>query len=108
MRSAVEDRAGLLWTLTSVPDREWQPHTLPPAPGGRGGTYTPDSLRHRIQDSILEIIDPRRGVVIATRAFDTLFMAIIAPDLLVSYTEDAAGNPRYVIWRARLVSPSSE
>ena len=105
MRSLSEDTAGRLWTLTTVPDRDWQPRTLPAAPGG--GTYTPDSLRHKLHDSVLEVIDPARGEVLATRTFDTLFMSFIAPDLLVSFTEDAGGNPRYVVWRVRLVSPAS-
>ncbi len=106
IRSLGQDKAGLLWTLTTVPDRDWRPRTLPPTPRG-GGTYTPDSLRHKLVDSVLEVIDPARGVVLTTRTFDTLFMAFIAPGLLVSFTEDAGGNPRYVVWRARLVSPSS-
>jgi hypothetical protein len=104
IRSLSEDKTGLLWTLTTVPDREWRPRTLPDAPGG--GTYTPDSLRHKLNDSVLEVIDPHRGVVLATRTFDTVFMAFITSDLLVSFTEDAGGNPQYVVWRARLVSPS--
>jgi hypothetical protein len=104
--SVSQDKAGLLWTLTIVPDREWRPRTLPQHPGG--GTYTPDSLRHKIHDSVLEVIDPERRVVLATRTFDTLFKAFIAPGLLASYTEDASGNPRYVIWRTRLVSPFSK
>ena len=106
MRAIAEDKAGLLWTLSLVPDREWRPRTLPPMPGAPNATYTPDSLRHKLHDSVLEVVDPARGVVLATRTLDTSFMAFIAPDLLVSYTEDAGGNPRYVVWRARMVTPS--
>jgi hypothetical protein len=64
----------------------------------------PNSLRHKIIDSVLEIIDPARGVVVATQTFDTHFLGFIARDLLTSYSEDAAGNPRYIVCRARLIS----
>jgi hypothetical protein len=104
LQSLSEDKAGFLWTLSTVPDGAWRPRTFPDHP--TGGTYTPDSLRHKLSDSVIEVLDPARGVVLATRTFDTLFTAFIAPDLLVSFTEDAAGNPRYVVWRARLVSAS--
>lgn len=107
IRSLSQDKAGLLWSLTAVPDREWRPHTLPPAPGGNGSTYTPDSLRHNLLDSVLEVIDPARGVVLFTQTFDANLLASNVPDLLVSFTEDAGGNPRYVVWRARLVVLSS-
>ena len=70
----------------------------------RNARYIPDSLRHKLRDSMLEVIDPARGIVLAARRFDTLFMDFIAPDLLVSYEEDADGNPRYVVWRTRIVS----
>lgn len=104
VRSLSEDKAGLLWILTRVQDREWRPRTLPAHRDGTG-PYVPDSLRHKLNDSVLEVIDPARGAVLATRTFDSLFMGFIAPNLLVSFDEDADGNPRYVVWRARLISP---
>ena len=104
VRALSQDTTGFLWTLTLVSDRNWRPYTLPL--NERGSAYVPDSLRHKIIDSVLEVIDPVRRVVVATQTFDTLFMGFIARDLLVSYTEDAAGNPRYIVWRARVVSPS--
>ena len=103
VRSIALDTAGLIWVLSSVADRQWKARTLPPYPPVPGTTYTPDSLRHKINDSVLEIVDPVRGVIVATRTFDTLFMALIAPNLLVSFAEDGDGNPRYIIWRAQMV-----
>ncbi len=102
--SIVQDSAGLLWTLSLVPDKEWKPHTLPALPSAPGATYVPDSLRHKLSDTVLEVIDPARGSVLVTRTFDAWFMGFIAPGMLVSFTEDADGNPRYVVWRAKVVS----
>ena len=55
---------------------------------------------------MLEVIDPGRRAVVVSQRFDTAFLNFIAPHLLVSFEEDVDGNPRYVVWRARLVTPS--
>jgi hypothetical protein len=55
----------------------------------------------------LEVIDPVRGTVLAARRVDTVFMAFITANLLVAYEEDAEGNPRYVVWRTRIVTPAT-
>jgi len=107
MIGITEDSAGLVWTLAQVADRDWKPlRELLPSPSGTQNRATPDSVRHKIWDSVLEVIDPARGVVLVEQRFDTKFQEFIAPNLLVSFDEDADGNPRYVVWRARLVSPS--
>jgi hypothetical protein len=105
IRAISEDSAGLVWTVSVVADRDFKPRTLPTAPSGHGW-YIPDSLWHKLHDSVLEVIDPSRGQVLASRTFDTAFLEFIAPNLLVSFEEDGDGNPRYVVWRTRLVAPS--
>ncbi len=52
-------------------------------------------------DTIVEVVDLKRNVVVASHRDDRMLMPV-GRGYLSSYEEDAAGSPIYSIWRPRL------
>lgn len=71
MRGVWEDRDGLVWTLVRVADRRG------PAPRDSvrtvEGAYTVPRDLARESDTIVEVLDPRSGMLVASQRFDGLF-----------------------------------
>lgn len=105
LRAVQEEPDGTLLALARVPDRDWKLH--PPSRVGPGGaTYTSDSLLHKLYDSVIEVLDPAKRTLLVRKVFRENFVGFIGPRLLASYTEDEEGNPRYVVWRLRVIVPT--
>jgi hypothetical protein len=94
-----QDRAGRLWVSIGVPDRRWRSQLRP---GGPHGYRVAD--RTRFYDTIIEVIDPRRGVVLASRRFDER-VHFMGEDRIGAVVEEG-DVPRYVVWRVQLASPT--
>lgn len=75
-----EDREGLLWIFITVPDPKWRtaygaPRKAPPRPGSPPTVY-PIERWDRLVDTMIEVLDPARGVVIARRRIDEVVLAL--------------------------------
>lgn len=95
----VEDSDGLLWVQLSVADRNWEAQTI-----GEREAVTPEMWEKAV-DTLVEVIDPARGVVLA-RARSPNVLTPIGPVLVSRTTEAVDGSARVAIMRLRLTRPS--
>lgn len=67
-----------------------------------GRPLHPVVAHHALYDSIIEVIDVRRGFVIARHRIPDMFVRWSGGDEFVTYRQDDSGIPLLSIWRARL------
>jgi hypothetical protein len=88
------DPRGLLWTVLIVPRPDFKPPGEPRAyPLGEVAT---------IYRTMIEIIDPNSGRVVARRIVPSMVHGFAAPGMIYSHREDAAGDLVYDVWRVQL------
>jgi len=95
------DRDGMLWTVSHVADPAWE-DALVPAPdrAGAGETLRPRPGRSAdYQDSIVEVIDPASGRLLAALRLDARVEFISNEGHVASYREDEAGQPYIDVWQ---------
>jgi len=100
-----EDGEGLLWVISAVGDPNWQQGLGAGRRGEGGQTYYPWLDHSRLFDSMVEVIDPRAGVVLASQRLDVALWISIGDGLFSSLDERADGSPRHDVWRLRLARP---
>ncbi len=93
-----EDSEGYLWTIISVPDRRYRP-----VPAGTPMKDIP--LGDHQFDTIIEVIDPRRNIVLASSRIDQNIRGFSCERTVFGYAEDAAGLPRIEAWKLSIVRP---
>jgi hypothetical protein len=87
-----EDKAGLLWILTHVADSGWKARDGTP-------TQTEGGMMNRVHytqfdeffDTIVEIIDPKRGVLLASKRLPQYFYDFAGDGIVWSLREDKDG-----------------
>lgn len=84
-----EDGEGRLWVVSWVADDGWHEALTTVTEGGQNFSV-PESLS-RYYDSVVEVIDPRRNIVIASARIDGLLMAISNGAALIAH-DDAMGR----------------
>ena len=97
-----EDDDGLIWVLGSTGK------AAPVDPDRRGIRVVPERPIEEVNASskqILDVIDPVRRTIVASRTIEGTRYSPIARDLLYSTRDDADGYVYIDIWRVRLVSP---
>jgi hypothetical protein len=95
------DPEGLLWVLVSVPDDSWFEGLE------RGREPHPEVLSitdyRRFLDTIIEVIDPAKGELLASERSDLFFQRFIGSrGYIDSYREEADGTPFVDVWRLQL------
>jgi hypothetical protein len=91
------DSAGRVWTLVQVPDANWRD-----APELRGGLLPggpPPVVMDRRYDSIVEVMDPETGRLLASSRVDSMLTQLLSDGYAASYWQDEIGNPFVDIWR---------
>lgn len=91
------DSAGRLWVLIQIPAERWR-EGLVERTTPRGQTYWTIGDESRFLDTVVEVIDPAAGEVIARGRFDPLFRHFASDGTAVSYGEDAGGVPFIRVW----------
>ena len=86
------DEEGRLWILSWVPDLEWQPLDADTPMDKVNG--------NDLWDSVVEVVDPKGGQVIATQRFDKAPYWFVGPSLISMHEEDELGVRRIEVWRA--------
>jgi len=101
IRGVHEDVDGLLWVFIGVADLNWRPVPFQRSPTG---ALMPAARAEYddLYDLIIEVIDPRRGEVIAHTRGTRDFKAMRG-GLLFSYEDEPSGVPYYRIWQPRLI-----
>ncbi len=100
MSMAVDD-SGFVWTLISLADRAWRPVD------GRdpeGKMLTVGELAERF-DSIIEVLDPRTGRLLASKRFDEMLLALPRAGIAVENVESGDGEVFVRVWRVALTRP---
>ncbi|MDP2956353.1 MAG: hypothetical protein Q8N53_08020 [Longimicrobiales bacterium] len=85
---------GLLWVAIRVADPEWErAMEIRPGRPKRVVNY------NKFYDTILEVIDPEKGEVLASRRVDPFLEHFLGGGLMASYREDESGWPFVQVWR---------
>jgi hypothetical protein len=95
-----EDADGLLWVLLSVADSNWAPRAAAKLPNGM--EFLSDLDQDQLWDTIVDVIDPRTGSLLASQRFPQYFRRFGGDRVVYSYAEDTAGNPFYSVHRLSL------
>jgi hypothetical protein len=95
-----EDRAGKLWTLAVTPDPRWKGPIFGKTDSSGGKPLPPNW--NEIFDSVIEVIDPSNGQLLASRRFSERLYAFPTMDLLYSIREDENGERSIDVWRRTL------
>ena len=102
------DDKGRIWVLSWVADKNWR-RGLKTLPGlyGRATTGTPMADRWQYWDSVIEVIDPGAGALIAAGRFDELFIGLADANHAFAYREDESGHPFMDLYRLNAATPRS-
>lgn len=91
------DEKGRIWTMVRLADTDW-------APSDASGTY---GSYGRHYDSVVEVIDPDRGLVVKSQRFGWYGHGFTNDGLFVSHREDVLGIFVLDIWRVTPESPAA-
>jgi hypothetical protein len=101
------DGNGRLWSVSHIADQEWATavSTVPDL-YGRAVAGVEEADRDGYQDSVVEVIDVARGVLLGSVRIDPQVAFISNDGFAASYREDLAGNPVIDVWRFVLAGNS--
>ena len=100
-----EDENGRLWVAVWVPDAQWEDaYEVTIDPNGRRRETVHDY--GRLWDTIVEVIDPFRGQVLASERTDPAIMGFTREGLAFSFTFGPASNPYVEVWELSLIPPT--
>lgn len=101
------DRDGLLWVLVRVRATDWRDLATegPPVVEGLPNLQSRTGRPTDLVDSMIQVIDPETGAVLATERFDQAFLSFAGPRRVYTYEETDAGEPRVIVWQLRLTPP---
>lgn len=85
-----ETETGLLWVVTRVADPK-RKHAVLDTLQNLESKYVVARDPDRVWDSVIELIDPVRGVVVASQRFDEMFNHVLPSGKVVRTIEDDAG-----------------
>jgi hypothetical protein len=94
----------MLWTFARVADSNWADalETVKD-PYGRPRVGVPQGSQSDFYDSIIEVIDPATGRLLASTRIGAALYALLPGNYAASYREDEGGNPFIDIWRFEMV-----
>ena len=106
LRGLTTDSDGLLWVLASVADPEWKGYDIPAGDEqhAAGGPH-PGWNRHLqdgVFDTVLEVVDPELGAVIARVQYDEYFFGFAGPGVVVHYDGSSNDAGTYTVLRIAL------
>jgi len=91
------DRDGRLWIMLTVGDPEWREHLVPfTLPDGRT-LQEPDDV-NGVWDTVVEVIDPERRLVLASQRFDMKLLGFLDDRMVFGFGESDGGNPVLHVW----------
>ena len=106
LRGIFEDDGGLLWLVIAVADANWQGFDLPvdgmarTARGDYPGLYR--HLNRGVWDTIIEVVDPARSTVVASRRFDEEMSGFVGSGHLIRYVSETNETGVYQVIRVAL------
>jgi hypothetical protein len=92
---------GLLWLLGHEPGPRWR-EAIPEIRSD--GTIDPTRMQIEVlRNSVVEVMDPRAGRLVATAKFPGYIVGFVGDDRVLATLEDARGIPRAPIWKMILL-----
>jgi hypothetical protein len=89
-----------IWTITVVPNENWRTVWEPNSSYPGGMTF--NERYENYYNSIIEVIDPGAGRVLARRALRAYFIAFVQDGGLVGYRVNAEGSPVLDVYNVRM------
>ena len=99
-----EDRQGRLWTFLRVPSKSWKA-AWPTLPPGTREVSSRSIAVEKLYDTLIEVIDPRAGRVIARRRLDGYFVGALPGLRGAMYEVSEDGEGRISILTFALIGP---
>ena len=91
--SITEDSLGYLWIITLVADSRWQEGVRANQRNGEEHIPFVEILDFdRTNDSVVEIIDPRTGTLVASQRFEQMWYRFAAPNLISRFRRQPDGS----------------
>lgn len=103
LQTIQEGTDGLLWVIIRVPSTNWKQWLGKPTVV-RGKTLYRNLRIDKLYDSIIEVVDPARNVVIQSQRFAGYFQFFVSDRLAGVYQEDDDGIPRLQLMNLTLVN----
>jgi hypothetical protein len=102
LRAIREDADGLLWLVFHVPQTDWSPRRAPSRAEPRHGM--PMTEWNQYVDTLIEVIDPRSGRLLATRRFDPIINSYLTTgdNLYEARHETPSLHVRVSVWEMSL------
>jgi hypothetical protein len=88
MAIAGDAATGHLWVLLSVAAADWRPFRAPAGDGSNEDRMLTTGELARVFDSIIEVLDPKAGVLLSSRRFGNFFVDFAAPGVAVELFEE--------------------
>ena len=102
LRAIQVDNLGRIWVLATLPRVDWRP--TPPATTG-DKSVPPGDLSLYL-DSMVEILDGRTGVLIASARFRSAFFGFAGPGVVASRRRISARIEAIDLWRLQVTTPN--
>jgi hypothetical protein len=99
VKGIVRDTSGLLWVLGRIRDRKWRKGLGTRKDESGREVQFPDDW-NQYDDSVIEVIDPETGAVVARQRFNAAFFRFARPGYVVSASDEP--TPRFILWRLEL------
>lgn len=96
-----QDSQGLLFTLSAIASADWTP-----VPGRKStGEAPPPSAAEfdDANDSVVEVIDSQRGVLLASERLPATLLAFVADSMVAGVSRDRTNRVGVDIWNVRIV-----
>jgi len=97
VRALHVDDNGYVWVLISVPDPDWEAALTPVV--NRFGQDDYDYDRSSVYDTVLEVIDPKRSVVVGETRIDAAVRRFTPGGLMYTLEESENLEPYVRVWR---------
>jgi hypothetical protein len=97
---AVSQVGTLLWVVVRVAARDWAPQKYLTYQGHAG--YISDEQREQAHESVVEVFDLERGVLLASQRFSESLSGFVGEGLVVSYGRARHDNSVYAVSRLTL------
>ena len=104
----VEESADTLWVYTFVPATQWKAAYAPPTQTSEGLTTVTIKSLDGLWDTMIDVIDVRRGLLVASTIVPQLVGYPLGQGLVAGWREDEDGTPRLQIWRVELNTPPKQ
>ena len=96
-----EDKEGLLWVLIMVADAKYKP--IATRVGRRERRMYNVADEDSLNDTMLEVIDPKTGRLVTSQRFPQALLGIIDDDHVFGMGIDRDGDLEVRVWRMRLI-----